>query len=93
MYGVVLLPSKKIWIVPSKHLWTSDFNEAGHRIGLVKGSSIPHMVQQELIGIVEFCDHIVISRCITKIFIGNNRISGITEFGFQKGLRLLMQVL
>ena len=64
MYGAVLLPGKKIWIVPSKHLWTSAFHEAGHRMTLAKESSMGYMAQQELIGMVEFCDHIVTIRCL-----------------------------
>ena len=44
-------------------MWTCDFDD-GHRIGLVKESSIPYMVEQKLIGIATFCDHIVTIRCI-----------------------------
>ncbi len=44
-------------------MWTCDFDD-GHRIGLVKGPSMIYILQQKLIGMVEFCDHIVTSRCI-----------------------------
>ena len=90
MYGAVLLPGKKIWIVPSKHLWTSAFHEAGHRMTLAKGSSMGYMAQQELIGMVEFCDHKVHK---TRIFSGNNRMSGIAEFSSEKEFWLLVGLL